>query len=169
MGLRMDLASDALAHWPKRRDNTYSTMHQPSLKEIVRLRLDNQTFCCHPSRIGSMSLRPNSGHMVRTKCSCVSSDACYEPPIIARVRFEGVNKGEEAEGRTCHIIKSLSRFTLDVRTRISSLPPSISRDGSCGGRRAATDRQVSRELNNEVLLKSLSLSAPFSFQAGGTH
>ncbi len=43
------------------------TTHQP--------RACNQTFCCHPSRIGSMSVRPKSGQYVLTKCSCVSSEA----------------------------------------------------------------------------------------------
>lgn len=95
-----------------------------------------------------MSERPNSGHMVRTKCSCVSSAAC----TTSQIR-EGVHGLPRL---TCHIMKSLRRLTFDVRTRMSSLPPSSSIAGS--GRRlnrADTVCEVSRLLNILMGLTSL--------------
>lgn len=61
-----------------------------------------------------MSVRPNSGQYVFTKCSWVSSLACVSGVSL-------ITDTADIE-RTCHIMKSLRRLTFEVRTSMSSLP-----------------------------------------------
>ena len=53
----------------------------------------SQTFCCHPNNIGNISVNPNSGQYVLTKCNCVSSAAFFVSLLASAVLYSPATFG----------------------------------------------------------------------------